>query len=69
MIATGGFEVGFHGAYREIVADERIVHTEVFEGIPNGDDDPALNFITFEETDGRTTLTMLTRVSSRRSAT
>ena len=37
----------------------------MFEGIPNGDDDPALNFITFEETDGRTTLTMLTRVSSR----
>ena len=65
MIATGGYEVGFHGDYHEIVPDERIVHTEVFEGIPNGDDDPALNFITFEETDGRTTLTMLTRVSSQ----
>ena len=65
MIATGGFEVGFHGEYREIVENERVVHTEVFEGIPNGDDDPALNFITFEETDGRTTLTMLTRVSSQ----
>ena len=33
MIATGGFEVGFHGEYHEIVPDERIVHTEVFEGI------------------------------------
>ena len=65
MNATGGFEVGFHGTYREIDADRRIIHTEVFEGIPNGDDDPALNIITFEETDGRTTLTMLTRVSSR----
>ena len=65
MNATGGFEVGFHGTYQEIEPDERIVHTEVFEGIPNGDDDPALNIITFEETDGRTTLTMLTRVSSR----
>jgi uncharacterized protein YndB with AHSA1/START domain len=65
MIATGGVEVAFHGEYREIVPNERIVHTEVFEGVPNGDDDPALNIVTFEETDGRTTLKMLTRVSSR----
>ena len=66
MIATnGGFEVAFHGEYREIAENERIVHTEVFEGVPNGDDDPALNIITFEEAGGRTTLTMLTRVSSQ----
>jgi uncharacterized protein YndB with AHSA1/START domain len=65
MIAHGGYEVGFHGEYREIVPDERIVHTEVYEGVPDGDSDPALNIITFEETDGRTTLTMRTQVSSK----
>jgi uncharacterized protein YndB with AHSA1/START domain len=65
MIATGGFEVAFHGEYREIVPDERIVHTEVFEGVPGGDDDPAVNTVTFEEHDGRTTLTLLTKVSSK----
>ena len=65
MVAQGGYEVAFHGEYREIVENERIVHTEVYEGVPNGDDDPALNVITFEETDGRTTLTMLTQVSSK----
>ena len=32
MIADGGFEVAFHGEYREIVPNERIVYTEVYEG-------------------------------------
>ena len=32
MVADGGIEVGFHGEYREIVPNERIVSTEVFEG-------------------------------------
>ena len=31
MVADGGFEVAFHGEYREIVPDERIVNTEVYE--------------------------------------
>ena len=35
MVAQGGFEVGFHGEYREIVPNERIVSTEVFEGMPD----------------------------------
>ena len=34
MTATGGFEVGFHGEYREIIPNERIVTTEVYEGMP-----------------------------------
>ena len=34
MVADGGFEVGFHGEYREIVPNERIVSTEVYEGMP-----------------------------------
>jgi uncharacterized protein YndB with AHSA1/START domain len=66
MSAHGGeFEVAFHGEYREIVPHERIVSTEVFEGVPGGDDDPAVNVITFTEVDGRTTLSLLTRVGSR----
>src|SRR5688572_26386885 len=31
MVANGGFEVAFHGEYREIVPNERIVTTEVYE--------------------------------------
>jgi uncharacterized protein YndB with AHSA1/START domain len=62
MTARGGFEVGFHGEYREIVADERIVSTEVFEGMP---DAPALDTVTFTEADGRTTLSILVKHSSR----
>ena len=34
MVAEGGFEVAFHGEYREIVPNERIVSTEVYEGMP-----------------------------------
>jgi len=65
MTAHGGFEVGFHGEYREIAEHERLVYTEVFEGMPDGDSEPALNLVTFHEADGRTTLEMLTQVSSK----
>ena len=56
MIADGGMEVGFHGEYREIVPNERIVSTEVYEGFP---DDEALNTLTLTEQDRRTTLAIL----------
>ena len=61
MTANEGFEVAFHGTFREIVPNERLVTTEVFEGAPveNEDEDAALNYVTFEETDGRTILTTL----------
>ncbi len=65
MIATGGFEVAFHGEYREIVENERIVTTEVYEGAPGGDDDPVVNLITFTEVDGRTRLELLVQCPSR----
>jgi len=69
MTANGGFEVAFHGEYREIVPNERIVCTEVFEGVPNGDADPAVVTYTFTESDdgsgARTALRVLTEVSSR----
>jgi uncharacterized protein YndB with AHSA1/START domain len=59
MIAEGGFEVAFHGEYREIVENERIVSTEVFEGIPDAEEHAALNTMTLTETNGRTTMSIL----------
>jgi uncharacterized protein YndB with AHSA1/START domain len=59
MVADGGFEVGFHGEYREIVPNERIVSTEAYEGIPDADEHAALNTLTLTEVDGRTTMTIL----------
>jgi hypothetical protein len=32
MVAEDGSEVGFHGEYREIVPNERLVSTEIWEG-------------------------------------
>jgi uncharacterized protein YndB with AHSA1/START domain len=54
-----GLEVGFHGEYREIVPNERLVTTEVYEGIPDADEHAALDTFTLTESDGRTTLTVL----------
>src|SRR5947209_2603245 len=68
MVADDGFEVGFHGEYREIVPNERIVSTEVYEGLPEGvsDEDAAtVNTATFSEADGRTTLTLLIQATSK----
>lgn len=49
-----GVELGWTGVYREIVADERIVSTEVFEGHPAA---VALNTLVLRERRGVTTLT------------
>jgi uncharacterized protein YndB with AHSA1/START domain len=70
MVADGGVEVGFHGEYREIVADERIVSTEVYEGLPEGvsaEESATVNTATFAEVDGRTTLTILVQATSKAS--
>jgi uncharacterized protein YndB with AHSA1/START domain len=57
MVARRDFEVGFHGEYREIVAGERLVYTEVYEGMPDGQ---AVNTVTFEDAgENRTLVTML----------
>jgi uncharacterized protein YndB with AHSA1/START domain len=59
MMANDGFEVAFHGEFREIVTDERIVSTEMFE-MPGADDSQApLVTTTFVEHDGRTTFTQI----------
>src|SRR5688500_1699593 len=56
MVTENGFEVAFHGEYRELVPHERIVCTEVYEGMADAE---ALNTMTFTEVDGRTKLTVL----------
>ena len=65
MVANGGFEVAFHGEYREIVPNQRIVNTEVYELPGAADAEGALNTVTFTEVDGRTTLTLLVQAPSR----
>ena len=68
MVTEDGFEVAFHGEYREIVPNERIVSTEFYEGVPEGvseEDATTLNTATFTEKDGRTTLTILVQAPSK----
>ena len=63
-----GAEVGFHGEYREIVPDERIVYTEVFEmpGVDLDSVDGPLITVTFTALDGdRTRLELLTETGSK----
>ena len=62
-VTPDGFEVAFHGEYREIVADERIVSTEVYEGVAEAG--ATVNTTTFAEIDGRTTLTTLVQAPSK----
>jgi uncharacterized protein YndB with AHSA1/START domain len=69
-----GFEVAFHGEFREIVTGERIVFTEIYEGAsqpvegdtyPAGEEEGTVNIATFEEEAGRTTLTLLVECPSK----
>jgi len=62
MIANAGFEVAFHGEYQEVVPGERIVSTEVFEGMPEA---RAVSTATFRDEDGRTTLSILVQHQSK----
>jgi uncharacterized protein YndB with AHSA1/START domain len=59
LVMPDGMEAGFHGEYREIVPDERLVSTEAYEGIPDADAHAALDTLTLVEVDGRTTMTVL----------
>ena len=62
VVTEDGFEAAFRGEYREIVPNERIVSTEVYEGMPESE---ALNTVRFTEKDGRTTLTVLVQHGSK----
>ena len=65
MLAHGSFEVAFHGTYREIVPNERIVTTEVYEMPEAPDAEGVLNVVSFSEKSGRTSLTILVQCSSK----
>ena len=62
MIADGGVEVAFHGEYREIVPNERLVSTEVYEGMAGAE---AVDTLTLSESDGRTKLAILVQLASK----
>ncbi|OHT89140.1 SRPBCC family protein [Mycobacteroides saopaulense] len=55
-------EVAFHGEYREIDAPHRLVSTEVFEGVPDGE---ALVSTTLDQIDGVTTMRVLVQHSCK----
>ena len=61
-----GSEIAFHGDFREIVPNERIVTTEVFEmpGVYEGPE-PPLNVVTFTEVGGRTRLELLVQTGTK----
>ena len=65
MVTDDGMEVAFHGEYQEVVPNERIVSTEVYEGILDGEANATLNTAPFEEEEGRTTLTLLIEAPSK----
>jgi len=71
-VTSDGLDVGFHGEFREIVPNERIVWTEIFEGMPDMELTPdqldasaSLNTLSLTEQGGRTTLTILSDFPSR----
>lgn len=68
LVTDDGFEVAFHGEYREIIPNERIVMTEVYEDPQNDplpDADEPLNIVTFTEADGQTTFSLLVQTTSK----
>jgi uncharacterized protein YndB with AHSA1/START domain len=64
MVASEGFEVAFHGEFREVEPDERLVTTEVFEGA-GPDAEAALVTTVFRADGDRTLLEQVMEVSSR----
>jgi uncharacterized protein YndB with AHSA1/START domain len=68
MVTDDGYEVAFHGEYREVVPDERIVSTEIYEGLPEGvseEEGATVNTVTFTEANERTTVTLLIQATSK----
>lgn len=62
MMTDRGFEVAFSGEYREIVPNERLVFTELYEGAPAA---PAVTTVTFADLAGRTGVTILVQHQTR----
>jgi uncharacterized protein YndB with AHSA1/START domain len=71
MLTEREFEVAFHGEFREIIPNERIVSTEVYEApseersIATEDVDAPVNTVTFTEVGGATLVTVLTQCPTK----
>ena len=65
MVTPDGFEVAFNGEYREIVPHEKLVHTEIFEGVPTDPADAAVHTITLTEVSGRTHMVSVTELPNQ----
>jgi uncharacterized protein YndB with AHSA1/START domain len=69
MVTSRGDEIVAHGKYRQIVPNERIVSTAIYDvhdlepGGPRHQQ--TLNTLTFTEVDGRTTVTILVQAQSK----
>jgi len=68
MTASAGVELVFHGEYQEIVIGERVVATELLdmpgmEPVPAGQE--PVSAVSFDETDGKTTVRILTATKSK----
>jgi uncharacterized protein YndB with AHSA1/START domain len=63
LVTPDGHEVAFHGEYREVVEDERLVYTEIYEAYPGPG---VLVTVDFEETEaGDTLLSMRSECGTR----
>lgn len=62
VLTEQGEQYGFHGEYREVVPNERLVYTEVFEGAPDAE---AVNTLTFTEHGNRTAVTIVVTHASQ----
>ena len=66
MVTDRGDEVAFRGWYREIVPNERLVYTEMYEAVQQSEDDEGtLNTMTLVETGGGTLVTTLVEAHVR----
>jgi uncharacterized protein YndB with AHSA1/START domain len=65
MVTPEGYEVAFSGEYREIIPDEKLVYTEIFEGVPTDPADAAVNTLTLTEVEGRTFMVAITDLPNR----
>jgi uncharacterized protein YndB with AHSA1/START domain len=65
MVTPDGFEVAFNGEYREIIPDEKLVYTEIFEGVPTDPADAAVNTMVLTDVDGGTHMVAVTDLPSR----
>ena len=68
MVAHRGFEVAFNGVFREIVPNERIVTTEVYEGAPTPPEmanEVVVNVVSFIDRGERTRMEVLVKCTSK----